>query len=92
MKTNILDALKGIIKELSDLVAEMDTAEVGKEEPKRKVTLSEVRAFLADLSRDGYRADVKKLLTNHKANKLSEVNEDEYEALLAEAQEVRNAR
>ena len=84
--------LKGVIKQLSDLVAEMESAEVVEEQPKRKVTLSEVRALLADISRSGKTAQVKQLLKNHKANKLSEVKEEEYEALMQEAGELKNAR
>ncbi|NLZ82941.1 MAG: hypothetical protein GX915_04685 [Clostridiales bacterium] len=55
-----------------------------KEEP--KITLEDVRARLAQLSRDGKTAQVKALIQKYGANKLSEVNPDEYEALLLDAE------
>lgn len=86
------EVLNNVIKELSDLVKEHEAAEVVEETPKRKITLSEVRAKLAEISRSGKTAQVKQLLRNHKANKLSEVKEDEYESLMSEAEELANAR
>lgn len=55
-----------------------------KEEP--KITLEDVRARLAQLSRDGKTAQVKDLIQKYGANKLSEVNPDDYEALLLDAE------
>ena len=54
------------------------------------ITLEEVRTVLAELSRDGKTKEVKELLTRHGAKKLSEVNPDEWEALLEEAAEIRH--
>ena len=54
------------------------------------ITLEEVRTVLAELSRDGKTREVKELLKKHGANKLSEVNPDEWEALLEEAAEIRH--
>ncbi len=55
-----------------------------KEDP--KITLEDVRARLAQLSRDGKTAQVKALIQKYGANKLSEVNPDDYEALLLDAE------
>lgn len=55
-----------------------------KEEP--KISLEDVRARLAQLSRDGKTAQVKALIQKYGANKLSEVNPDDYEALLLDAE------
>ena len=55
-----------------------------KEEP--KITLEDVRARLAQLSRDGKTAQLKALIQKYGANKLSEVNPDDYEALLLDAE------
>lgn len=55
-----------------------------KEEP--KISLEDVRAKLAALSRDGKTAQVKALIQKYGANKLSEVNHDDYEALLLDAE------
>ena len=49
-----------------------------------RLTLEQVRAVLADKSRRGYTAEVKALLRQHGADKLSEIAPSEYEALLAE--------
>lgn len=51
-----------------------------------KITLEDVRARLAQLSRDGKTAQVKALIQKYGANKLSEVNPDDYEALLLDAE------
>ncbi|MCM1439296.1 MAG: DNA ligase [Roseburia sp.] len=50
------------------------------------LTLEQVRAVLAEKSRAGKTADVKELLKNHGADKLSDINASEYAALLAEAE------
>lgn len=55
-----------------------------KEEP--KITLEDVRARLAQLSRDGKTAQVKALIQKYGANKLSEVNPNDYEALFLDAE------
>lgn len=51
-----------------------------------KIALEDVRARLAQLSRDGKTAQVKALIQKYGANKLSEVNPDDYEALLLDAE------
>lgn len=58
------------------------------EEPKKAVTLEDVRTILADKSRTGYRAEVKALLTAHGANKLSDITNPEELAKLAKEAEV----
>ena len=50
------------------------------------VTLTDVRAVLAEKSRSGFKDDVKLLLQKHGAEKLSELAESEYAAVLKEAQ------
>lgn len=49
-------------------------------------TLEEVRSVLATKSREGHTAEVKELLIKHGANKLSEIAQKEYPALLADAE------
>ena len=58
------------------------------DENKPKVTLEQVRAKLADLTRNGKRAEVKKLLNEFGANKLSDVPADKYAELMAKAEEI----
>ena len=56
------------------------------------VTLAEVRSCLAELSRAGYSDKVKELIRSHGAEKLSGIPESEYEALLAEAEVLKNGK
>lgn len=60
-----------------------------KSEPK-PVTLEQVRAVLAEKSRAGHMEEVRGLLESHGANKLSEINTNEYESLLHEAEAIGN--
>ncbi len=54
------------------------------------ITLEQVRAALAEKSRDGHTAKVRELLEKHGAAKLSEIDPSEYPALLAEAEVLGN--
>ena len=56
------------------------------EDPKREYTFTEVRTFLADKSRAGHTAEVKKILAAHGADKLSDLDKAEYAAVMAEAE------
>ena len=60
------------------------------EAPKKQMSLTEVRAVLAEKSRAGFTKEVKELLIKHGADKLSEINPAEYEALLAEVEALGN--
>ena len=56
----------------------------------KQLSLTEVRAVLAEKSRAGFTKEVKELLIKHGADKLSEINPAEYEALLAEVEVLGN--
>ncbi len=60
------------------------------EAPKKQLSLTEVRAVLAEKSRAGFTKEVKELLIKHGADKLSEINPDEYEALITEVEVLGN--
>ena len=51
----------------------------------KPLTLEEVRAVLAEKSRNGHTAKIRELLEKHGAAKLSEIDPKKYAALLAEA-------
>lgn len=70
---------------------EKATAKVPPEPEKKSISLTDVRAVLAEKSRNGYTADVKALLLKFGANKLSDINPSDFEALLAEAEVFGNA-
>lgn len=54
--------------------------------PEKQLTLADVRAVLAEKSRAGFTEEVKALIAKHGADRLSEVPETEYAALLADAE------
>ena len=56
----------------------------------KPLTLEEVRAVLAEKSRNGYTAKIRELLEKHGAAKLSEIDPKNYAALLAEAEVLGN--
>lgn len=55
-------------------------------EPEKRLTIADVRAVLAEKSRAGFTEEVKTLIAKHGADRLSEVPETEYAALLADAE------
>ena len=63
-------------------------ATVTKAAAPKPLTLEQVRAVLAEKSRDGHTAKVRALLEKHGANKLSEINPGKYPMLLQEAEEI----
>lgn len=65
-----------------------------KEQPtpeQQTVTFEELRSRLSEISRNGHTAEVKELLRKFGADKLSDVAESDYTALLAEAEVIANA-
>lgn len=72
-----------------------DPTTAKKEEPKpepetKTYTFQEVRGIMASLSGKGMKAEAKALLTKFGASRLSEVKEDDYAALAAEAEALLN--
>ena len=75
---NINTILKDVIKRLTDLsnsLNEEDEAPVV--EAKKKYTLEEVRRVLAELSRDGFTAQVRELLLKHGAKNIEDIKNTE---------------
>ncbi len=58
--------------------------------PSKPLTLEDVRAVLAEKSRNGQTAKIRELLEKYGAAKLSEINPQKYAALLAEAEVLGN--
>ncbi len=89
---NAAQSLNAIAESLSSLLS--NNAEESKPVPPTQkpnpVTLEQVRAVLADKSRDGYTAEVRALLEKHGAAKLSEIDPDRFAALLADAEGLGN--
>ena len=55
----------------------------------KKVTLEQVRTLLAEKSQDGFTAEVRALLEKHGAPKLSEIDPENYVALLTDAEKLK---
>ena len=58
--------------------------------PSKPLTLEDVRAVLAEKSRNGHTAKIRELLEKYGAAKLSEIDPQKYAALLAEAEVLGN--
>lgn len=66
-------------------------AETQKEQPAPKneeapVTFVQLRSRLSEISRNGHTAEIKELIAKYGADRLSDVAESDYAALLAEAE------
>ena len=62
------------------------TEEQSKTAEEKVLTLEEVRAVLAEKSRNGHTAEIRSLLEKYRATKLSAVDPKHYEALLKDAE------
>ena len=60
-------------------------------QPGRTITLQELRGVLAKLNKRGFKADVKKLLQDYGAERLSSLDPSKYAAVMAEAEGIGNA-
>lgn len=89
-----LSALSETLKALADSVqAEEAKGTDGQPEkakaPEKKppaITLEKVRGILADKSRAGHTAEVRAIIQKHGASRLSEVDPDQYAAIIQEAE------
>lgn len=79
-----LEKLTDSIKELQ--LAMADGQEAPAEPEKTKITLEQVRGILADKSRVGFTAEVRRIIESFGANRLSEIDAKDYEAVLAKAE------
>ena len=88
--TVITDAANWLVQQFSETGDAEPSAE---SEPKKKVTLTleQVRAVLADKSRAGHTAQVRALMERHGVDKLSQIDPQEYEVILQEAEEFDHA-
>ena len=85
----LADYLAAYVKEES---TEYTVPPVAEEVPAAPaIKLEDVRTVLAEISRSGKTAQMKELLGRFGASKLSDVNPEDYAALLAAAKEVKNA-
>ena len=62
-----------------------------KAEPEKTYTLESVRGILADKSTKGFQKEIKAILSEHGADKLSALSPDEYAAVVSEVEALSNA-
>ena len=86
------EILIGISDSLRDLFCGSDKTDEPKDAPEAEKTpaLADVRALLAEKSRDGFTAQVRAIITAHGANKLSEIDPSEFPAIMKEAEVLGN--
>ena len=84
----LLLTMSDVMKEIADL---MKGTPAATEQPKRELTLEEVRAELSKLSKAGKTSVVKEILAGVGAAKLSDVDPKNYWILMAQAQEASHA-
>lgn len=98
-KTSKMDT---VIKELRDTAASINSVadylfsvfgggEKPDDETEKPLTLEEVRAVLANKSRDGFTVQIRELLQKYGADRLSAVDTANYKALLRDAEELTDA-
>lgn len=81
------------INDVADTLAEMFSGATTEKAPVKEtpLTLEQVRAVLAEKSRNGHTAEIRALLQKYGATKLSLVAPVHYKALLAEAEVMKDA-
>ena len=85
------------INDVADSLAEMFSTESADEAPdaatpaEPALTLEQVRAVLADKSRQGHTAEIRALLQKYGASKLSGIDPANYKALLADTEVLTDA-
>ena len=86
----ILEIIKNIrcVADSLQLIVSNETKNTEPTNEKSKVTIEQVRAVLAEKSQEGLTDKVKALLESFGANKLSDVKEENYAALLEKAKEL----
>ena len=86
---DIASSINDIANWLTDAFGSTDDTEAGPA-PAKTYSLEEVRAILAEKSRDGFTAQIRDLLQRYGATKLSEVDPTRYGGLVADAEVLGN--
>ena len=86
---DIASSINDIANWLTDTFGSTDDAEAVPA-PEKTYSLEEVRAILAEKSRDGFTAQIRDLLQKYGATKLSEVDPTRYVGLVVDAEVLGN--
>ena len=84
-------SINRIADELTDLFSYSNRVPEVAPSPEKTLSLEEVRAILAEKSRDGFTAQIRDLLQKYGASKLSEIDPASFKALVADAEVLGNA-
>lgn len=87
----LLDEIRKCSSDLNNIADELSNMFSGEDALDKKVyTLEEVRSVLAKKSQSGHTAEVKALLTKYGVDKLSAIDPSKYEALLKDAEGIKD--
>ena len=88
VKKNVADELRSMAEQLISIADRLDQEkpEPKAEEHAKEISYTDIRKVLADKSRAGHTAEIKEILTQHGAGKLSEIDPKEYAVILKEAE------
>ena len=81
---SISEKVSVISKVIVEIISEFQAEPV--REAAKEYTFTEVRTILAEKSRAGHTAEIKKILISHGAEKLSEIDPAEFAAVVAEVE------
>lgn len=91
----LLDEYREANRRAAELADEISAMLTGTEPPAHEeakpLTLEEVRAVLADKSKDGFTAQIRELLKKYGADRLSAIDPANYRALLTDAEGLKDA-
>ena len=89
----ILSELKALVNSTDKLIKFIEQSQ-GKQEVKqvsaKTYTFEDVRAILAQKSIDGYREEVKALITKFGGNRLSDIKKEDYAEFIKQAEGIGN--
>jgi len=87
---SLADSVQAVCTLVTDGLQDVKEAPAPEAEAKKTpaVTLEKVRGILADKSRAGHTAEVRAIITKYGAEKLSEIDPANYEAVMKEAEEL----
>ena len=88
---DIASSINRIADELTDLFSYSNRVPEVVPAPEKALSLEEVRAILAEKSRDGFTAQIRDLLQKYGASRLSEIDPANFKALVADAEVLGNA-
>ncbi len=88
---DVASSINSIADDLTDMFSYSSKTPEIAPATEKAMSLEEVRAILADKSRDGFTAQIRDLLQKYGAGRLSEIDPANYMALVADAEVLGNA-